>query len=98
MIDEAERENCCPLSMLSMPSKILESCVSDMVTTHVFKDNQGLVSDKQWTYRKGFSIELLLSHIMEIWRHAIDKKLAVGAAFIDFQQAFNSVSHPILLN
>ena len=29
-----------PLSLLSVPSKILESCVADMIAKHVFSENE----------------------------------------------------------
>ena len=48
----------------------MESCVSESVVRHVFHNN--LVTDKQWAYRGGHSTELLLVHLSEIWRTAID--------------------------
>ena len=36
------------LSLLSVPSKILESCVADMIAKHVFSENEALVTDNQW--------------------------------------------------
>ena len=87
-----------PLSLLSVPSKILESCVADMIAKHVFSENEALVTDNQWAYRKGRSTELLLIHLTETWRRAIDNKLVVGAVFIDFQKAFDCVSYSILLH
>ena len=90
--------DCCnyrPISLLSVPSKILESVVKDTIVRHVYKANN-LVTDKQWAYRAGFSTELLLIQLTETWREAVDAGLVVAVAFIDFKKAFDSVSHAIL--
>ena len=89
-----------------VPSKILEAEINDRLVLHVFKDNQ-LITDKQWAYRRGFSTELLLVHLTEIWRFlsevpalwriAVDLDNVVAVAFVDFKKAFDSVSHKILL-
>jgi len=73
----------------------MESEVDDTLVRHVFKDNN-LVSNKQWAYRTGYSTELLLTHLTETWRTAIDSGKAVAVAFIYFKKAFDSVSHDIL--
>ena len=82
--------------MLSVPSKILESCVTDSIVDHVFTRNQ-LVTEYQWAYRKGHSTDLLLAHLTETWRRALDSNLVVGVLFIYFQKAFDSISHKILI-
>ena len=93
--DETDCCNYRPISLLSVPSKILESVVNDTIVRHVYKAND-LVTDKQWAYRPGFSTELLLTHLTETWRKAVDEGLVVAVAFIDFKKAFDSVSHTIL--
>lgn len=93
--DETDCGNYRPVSLLSVPSKIMESEVNDTIVRHVFKDNN-LVSNKQWAYRTGYSTELLLTHLTETWRTAIDSGKVVAVAFIDFKKAFDSVSHDIL--
>ena len=93
--DETDCCNYRPISLLSVPSKILESVVNDTIVRHVYKANN-LVTDKQWAYRAGFSTELLLTHLTETWRKAVDEGLVVAVAFIDFKKAFDSVLHTIL--
>lgn len=37
--DETDTNNYRPISLLSVPSKIVESCVSDAVVRHIFQNN-----------------------------------------------------------
>ena len=83
------------LSMLSIPSKLMESCIASNITNHVVTQN--LLDNRQWAYRKGKSTEQLLIHLTERWREAVERKLFVGILFVDFTKAFDTVSHNILL-
>ena len=94
--DETDIGNYRPVSLLSVPSKILESEINSTLVQHIFKSNN-LASDRQWAYRAGYSTELLLIHLTESWRRAVDSGMVVAAAFVDFKKAFDSVSHDILL-
>ena len=40
-----------------------------------------------------YSTELLLVHLSEIWRTAIDANKVVAVAFVDLKKAFGCVSH-----
>ena len=84
-----------PLSMLSIPSKLMESCIASTITNHVVTQN--LLDSRQWAYRKGKSTEQLLIHLTERWREAAERRLYVGVLFIDFTNAFDTVSHNMLL-
>ena len=84
-----------PLSMLSVPSKLMESRVASNITNHVVTQN--LLDNRQWAYRKRKSTEQLLIHLTERWREAVERKLFVGILFVDFIKAFEKVSHNILL-
>ena len=81
--------------MLSIPSKLMESCVASTITNHVL--TQILLDGRQWAYRKGKSTEQLLIHLTERWREAAERRLYVGVLFIDFTKAFDTVSHNMLL-
>ena len=39
-----------PLSMISIPSKLMESCVASNITNHVVTQN--LLDNRQWAYRR----------------------------------------------
>jgi len=58
--------------------------------------DNGLFTDKQQTYRKNHSTQLLLVHLTEYWRQALERNLVVATAFVDFRKAFDCVSHKIL--
>ena len=94
--DETDIGNYRPVSLLSVPSKILESEIDSTLVQHIFKRNN-LASDRQWAYRAGYSTKLLLIHLTESWRRAVDSGMVVTAAFVNFKKAFDSVSHDILL-
>ena len=54
----------------------------------------GIKSKKQFC--RGLSTESMLISMTESWKLALDNGLPVGAVFIDFQKAFDTVSHSLL--
>ena len=79
-----------PISLLSIPGKILEAVVCNSINDH-------LQSPQQWGFRKNRATEVLLLHMTETWKSALDQSLVVGVLFVDFGKAFDSVNHSILL-
>ena len=65
-----------PISLLSVPSKILERVVCRSLDNHLTSHN--LLSSRQWGFRKGHSAESLLLHLTEVWKEALDDGLNVG--------------------
>ena len=59
-----DRANYHPISLLCVRSKILEEEVNNTIVKHVIEENQ-LMTDRQWAYRRGYSTELLLAHLTE---------------------------------
>ena len=90
----ADVSNYRPISLLSIPSKLLESQICNIIDTHL--NSCGIKSCKQWGFSKGLSTEGMLTSMTEGWKTAIDNGLTVGAVFIDFQKAFDTVPHYIL--
>jgi len=84
----ADVSNYRPISLLSIPSKLLESQIYNIIDTHL--NSFGIKSGKQWEFSKGLSTEGMLTAMTEGWKTAIDNGLTVGAVFIDFQKAFDT--------
>ena len=83
------------LTMLCLPSKILEGQICNQIDDHVEANN--LSTNCQWGYKKGISTETLLLKMREDWKVAIDHGKVVGVIFVDFRKAFDAVSHPVLM-
>jgi len=81
--------------MLSIPRKLMESCVASNITNHVVTQN--LLDNRQWAYRKGKLTEQLFIPRTGRWREAVERNLFVGILFVDFTKAFDTVSHNVLL-
>ena len=79
--DSTDPGNYCPVSILSVPRKLLESEIKTAIINHVTCDN--LVTPNQWAYRKAHSTELLLIYLTEKWRRFVDDGLTVAVAFVD---------------
>ena len=83
-----------PLSMLSLPGKLLESQFCRVLDKHFLIHN--LYSNNQWGFWKGRSTKTPLISMTERWRDALDDNKTVGAIFIDFRKAFDTILHELL--
>ena len=82
-----------PISLTSLPMKILEYCIKDLLIEkcgHLIKDNQ-----------HGFSIEksclTQLLPIIDKFSVAMNSKSRVDTIYFDFAKAFDSVNHDLIL-
>ena len=83
-----------PISLFSAPGKLLEKVVCNSFDDHMISN--GILTDRQWGFRRGYSTESLLLHLTESWGSALDRGHKVGVLFIDFRKAFDCVDHIIL--
>lgn len=89
--DSADRGNYGPLTMLNIPSKIAKSALCDTIDLNL----NDVLHQNQLGYRKGISSESLLLYPTESWKQ-MDEGKVIGAIFIDFRKAFDSVCPEIL--
>ena len=93
--DKDSADNYRPISVLPVLSKILEKAVHKQLTD--FLENNKLLSDKQFGYRKGRSTELATTLFLDDVRKAADNGKLTGAVFIDLSKAFDTLGHTSIL-
>ena len=88
-------ENYRPVSLLSIPSKILEKAVNKDFQDYLIENR--ILTDKQFGFRPNHSCETVLLCMVDQWAQNVDQGYVNGVAFIDMRKAFDAVNHSILL-
>ena len=73
-----------PVSVLNTFSKIIESSIFDQLIKHANEFLQSFVG----TYRKLYSSQHILIHLIEEWKTQLDKNKIVGAVLLDLSKVF----------
>ena len=77
-----------------MRSNIYKSLICEELDSH-FK-NSNIINHHQRGFTKCKSTELLMLHLTEKWKAALEEGKYVGVLFIDFKKAFDSIRHETL--
>ena len=88
-------ENYRPVSLLSIPSKLLEKAVSISFQDYLIENN--VLSERQFGFRPNHSCETASICMVDQWSQNVDHGYVNGVAFIDMRKAFDAVNHTILL-
>ena len=84
-----------PISLTSVPCKLLEAIIRDQLMTHLLDAN--LLSDSQHGFRPKRSCATQLLQTIEEWSKMIEDGGQIDALYMDFSKAFDSVPHKRLL-
>ena len=84
-----------PISLLSNLNKILEKIMHKRI--YGFLEKYEILYELQFGFRSGYSTTHALIHMTEAIRSALDSGLVTCGIFVDFQKAFDTVNHDILL-
>ena len=84
-----------PVSLTSVPSKIMEQIVLREIMWHV-RNNQG-IRPSQHGFTKGRSCLTNPISFYDQVTYLVDEGKAVYVVYLDFSKAFDTVSHTILL-
>ena len=84
-----------PISLTSVPCKVLEKCIVKHITDYL--DLNNLISQSQFGFRSGRSATDQLVLTYNDISISIDQGKTVDLIFFDFSKAFDTVCHAILL-
>jgi len=84
-----------PISLTSVPGKIMEQIILSATTWHV-QDNQA-IRPSQRAFMKGRSCFTNLISFYDQMTHLVDEGKAVDVVYLDFCKAFGTISHSMLL-
>ena len=87
--------NYCPISLLSILSKLLEKHTQCCLLEHL--QEYSPISDKQWGFSKGKSTTGAVLSAVENWHRLLESGTEVCAIFFDIKKAFDSVPHRPLM-
>lgn len=90
-----DRSNFRPISLTSVPGKLLESIIKDRVVA--FLDKHKLINESQHGFRAGRSTVTNLLEFYHQILQSLDNSGAVDIVFLDFKKAFDKVPHRRLL-
>lgn len=94
--DPTNVSNYRPISVLSTVSKLLEKTLNNQIINYLESNN--LLTDCQHGFRPKRSTMSALLLFTEQIRVSLKNSHTVGAVFIDFRKAFDTVNHQILQN
>ena len=83
-----------PISLLSNINKLLEKLITRV---YKFLEVNKCLYSLQFGFRTRYSTNLTLISITENIREALDSGKVAGGVFVDFQKAFDTVNHEILV-
>lgn len=84
-----------PISLTSVPSKIMEHILFTNIINHLEQHN--FIHPSQHGFRKGLSCETQLAAFIHDLHTNLDRNIQTDAIFLDFEKAFDKVPHHRLM-
>ena len=90
-----EAQNYRPVSLTSIPCKMLESIIKEHITEYIRSNN--IIRDSQHGFIKGKSCLTNLLEFLDMVTESIDNHSPVDTVYLDFSKAFDKVPHMRLI-
>ena len=87
-------ENYRPISLLCIASKVMEKCIHNHC---IYNFISSKIYEMQHGFQRGKSCTTQLIQVYHNIVEALDKRMEVQCAHLDFSKAFDKVSHAVLL-
>jgi len=84
-----------PVSLTSIPCKIMESIIKDAVLSYI--ESNDLITEHQHGFVSGRSCLTNLLEVLEAWTRVLDSGYGVDVIYLDYKKAFDTVPHRRLL-
>ena len=91
--DKIDISNFRPDSLLNTSSNIYERVTNDQLVLSMENDLSPMVS----AYRKNYSRQHVITHLVEEWREHLDENFAIGAVLTDLSKAFDCIPHDLII-
>ena len=91
--EKRDKSNNRPVSILTVISKIYERLTHDQT----YKCFDQIFSKFQCGFRKGFSTQNCLLHMVENWKESLDQGGHYGALLTDVSKAFDCIMHDLII-
>ena len=88
-------DNYCLISLLITLSKILEKLIHKRVYNHLEENN--LIYNSQYGFRPKHSCENAVEELLSVILKGQENNKSTVAVFLDLSKAFDTLSHPVLL-
>lgn len=95
--DKLKAENYRPISLTSVPCKLMESIISDEMMSF-FLNETDVIPNEQHGFIRGRSVMTNLLYCVNNWSRSVDNKQPVDVIYLDFAKAFDRVSHAKLID
>ena len=93
--DPLDPGNWRPITILPLPSKLLEKAVHYQIISHL--DNNNFLSSNQHGFRKGKSTSTAILEMTRIVTENSNRGRHTSCVFVDYKKAFETLDHQILL-
>ena len=84
-----------PISVIHYFGKIIEKLILTRISS--FLDKYSIISDEQFGFRSGRSTACAVVRLLDFFYDSLDRGDFSAAIFVDYQRAFDTVPHSILL-